>query len=433
MINNYIPLHVHSVYSVLDGFAQIPDIVKRSVELKMPSICVSDHGSCGGHYELNKEAKKAGIKPIFANELYIAPSSGDIKTKIDGYKYAYHLLIIAKNNTGYQNLLKITERSFTHWKYYKPRTTFEDLMTYREGLIVTSACLGGYPSQMLLEGRDEEAEDVAIKFKNIFGSDYYLELTYTGLQEQIIVNEKLRAIARKNNIPLIITPDSHYAFREDSEKHRALICININKPFTMKSEEDLLVKKEGEDLDSSGMFYQPFQYYLKSFEEMREIFPSDEDLVAFQNTMLIADQCNVDLVDSSIKFPKHSDTSDEDLNRETSLSLALYLEKNPNLDSQIYYDRLNEELGVIRRMGFSSYFLVVKDYISFAKESNIMVGPGRGSAAGSLVNFLCGNTYVDPIEYGLLFGRMLNRGRGKFPLIEIPELSIESWRAQGQK
>lgn len=416
----YTGLHQHSVYSVLDGLAKVKDIVERCKDLGMEGVCITDHGNQFAAYELNKECKKQNMKPIFANEFYIAPGSALVKEKVEGFKPCYHLILIAKNDIGYKNLMYLTSWAYITGKYYKPRIDMSVLKERSEGLICLSACIGGLPQQLFLEGREEEAEDTILSFKRIFGKNYFLEMQYSGLDEQTRVNTFFRGMSRKHEIGLVVTSDSHYVKYDDSDYHASLVAINTGSIHKKTSTDT--------DQDESGMYYKAHQYFIKSRQDLEVDFPDDAE--AFENTNRIGRMCNVTFSEGNKYIPHVKGVEDEagELTKQCEAALVRYLEDNPSLDSVVYRQRLLEELDVIIKMEFPGYFLVVSEYTQWAKKDGIMVGPGRGSAAGSLVSFVLGITGKDPIEYGLLFSRFLNRGRATRPLIEFPELTLEDYR-----
>lgn len=431
-IGMYTNLHGHSIYSVLDGFSKVEDYVLRCKAMGMKGVCLTDHGNVFCHYDLWNTCKKHGMKPIFANEMYIAPSSGLVKEKIEGEKPAAHIILIAYNDIGYKNLIKLTSDSWTKFKYYKARTDIEQLAKYSEGLICTSACLGGVINQKFMSGRLEEAEDWAKKFKSIFGANYYLELIYTGMdKEQIPANNFLKELSVKLDIPLIITVDSHYTYKHESEFHRALVSINTGSSFKKKREvKDGELTDSNKDTDESSMFYTKEHYYLKPYHVLAEHFNDSYDAEAFANTNKIAEMCNVNYAIGNPAYPQPSKSPIIEL-RTKSLSFIDNYVLVHNFDSikkQQYVDRLEYELDIINKMDFGNYFLVVEDYVNYAINSGMLVGPGRGSGAGSLVTFCLNITRVDPIKYNLLFDRMLNRGRSKLPLVELPGYPLNQYK-----
>jgi DNA polymerase-3 subunit alpha len=421
----YTNLHMHSKYSVLDGLGEVENIVIKCKELGFEGVCISDHGNAFCWYELQETCKKHGMKPIFANEMYFTPNGISVKEKLEGWKPAYHLLLIAQNDIGFKNLMKLTSISWIQGKYYKPRIGYSELKQYGEGIIVLHACIGGLIAQLVLEKRLEEAEDHLLKFKKILGDRYYLECQYTGIKEQETVNKQFKEWAKKHSIPYVITADSHYVDKEDSDYHAALVAINIGGKF--KKVESLTDKtKEESDTDNSGLFYTPNQYYIKSWKDLSEYFSSEDDQKAFALTNEIAKKCNVTFKTSGNYLPRFAPTNEDERDILEKICKD-NLEKLEDVNKQEYLERLNFELNIIYKMGYCGYFLVVADYIKWANDQGILVGPGRGSAAGALVAYLTSITRVDPIKYGLLFERFLSRGRAKVPLIEFEELPISEW------
>lgn len=455
MTKTYTGIHQHSIYSVLDGYGKIDPIVAKCKELGMRGVCITDHGNMFGAYELNKACKKAGMKPIFANETYMAYDSALVKERIEGQKPAYHLILIAMNDVGYKNLMKLTSWSWTEGKYYKPRVDMTRLAQWNEGIICTSACLGGLPSQLFMEGHLEEAEDKIKEFKKIFGDRYYLELTHTGqkidgVYTQTETNKFLVSMAEKHGIATIITSDSHYVDRTESEYHATLVDINTGGLYRKKKTTDV------QDETGDGLFYEKEQYYIKSYDDLMDHYihyhgEEWRDIIerSLEETNILADRCNVDFKEGMKIIPQIVDDPDTVLLEESRAYLLEYLsgigitqssgkihEGRPAYDVlsedrfKEYWDRLDHELEVIRKMGFSDYFHVVAEYTQWAKDNGIMVGGGRGSAAGSLVAYCMRITSVDPIEYGLLFERFLNRGRAKRPMVSFKEYTYEEYEAE---
>lgn len=422
-IGKYTNLHGHSVFSPLDGYGKLHEYCERAKALGMKGLCLSEHGNMIGHKEQEAICKKYGIKPIFANEGYITLHSGNIKEKIDGYKANYHILLIAMNDVGYKNLMKITSIAWTRYKYYKPRFDLDLLEQHSEGLICTSACLGGPINQLFLDGKEEEAEQIAIRLKSIFGEHFYLEKTYTGLEEQDIANKNLSILSKKHDIPMIITCDSHYVYPWQSDAHHKLVLINTGGQLN-KTQKDVGLtdtEKDDSDVDNNSMFYQPNQYYVKPWHVLyQEYYNTEEDQIAFENTNKIAEMCNVTLPKSEdIIFPQPYDDPDEVLRSKAMQWYADYTKDFDNDRKKEYLDRINEELEMYQKMGFSTYPLVLQEILDEAKSRGIMVGPGRGSAAGSLLSYALGITAIDPIPYKLMFSRYLNAGRAAYPLIEF--------------
>ena len=426
-VGAYTGLHQHSVFSPLDGYGKLEEYITRAKALGMRGLCLSEHGNMMGHLRQTEICLKNGIKPIYANEGYLTLHSGSIKEKIDGYKSAYHILLIATNEVGYRNLMKATSIAWINYKYYKPRFDMRLLEECSEGIICTSACLGGPISQLLLSGRESEAEDVCLTLKSIFGDRFFLELTYTGLQEQVVANKFLMSLAQKHNIKLIITSDSHYVYPWQSESHMKLVMINtggkLNKEEKKTDLNDL--KKEGSDVDESGMFYQPNQYYVKTYNQLRQYYdeshgPSPLFAEALSNTNLIADMCDYILAPKDqMILPTMCEDPHRVLTEKAMEWHRQYTKDMPQEKKDEYMDRLNIELDIYDKMDFSMYPLVLEDIIDYAKNNEIGIGPGRGSAAGSLLSFALGITNIDPVPYGLMFSRYLSAGRAKYPLIEF--------------
>lgn len=379
MKNNigYTPLHVHSIYSQLDGFSKVEDIVDRCVEIGAKGACITDHAFATSHYALSTLCNKKGIKPIFAVESYYAPKSNVIHEKIENFKDYYHITMIAKTQVGYKNLMKLISNSFLEGKYRKARTDLENLEKYNEGVIVLTACLGGYPSQMLLANRDEEAYDWCRIMKEIYGKDrFFIELTNTNLEMQFEVNRKLVKLAEDLDLSLIITPDSHYSRVDDSEFHRAMVCININRPFVPMGKE-----KEGEDVDEGSMFYTPGEYFLKAKEDLLPYyleFPNHDQY--FENTNIIADSIEWIHLNKEKKFPCEYEDPNKELMSRIVESFNDKISKGVidiNFKDE-YLCRIKEELSVITKMGFSDYFIEIQDIVKWSNSQGITTGPGRG-------------------------------------------------------
>lgn len=397
-------LHVHTVYSLLDGFAKIPDLVSRAKELGFDSLAITDHGVMYGVIEFYKECEKQGIKPVLGCEVYVAPDSRfDREVGANDERY-YHLILLAENETGYKNLTKIVSQGFTEGFYYKPRVDKELLREHHEGLICLSACLQGEVAFYLNRRLYEEGKKAALEYLDIFGeNNFFLEMQNHGLPEDTIVNTDLLRLSQETGIPLVCTNDSHYVRKEDWEAHDILICMQTNQ---IVSNPDRKMK------------YAEGEYYLRSEEEMKELFPFA--LEAVENTHKIAERCNVKIVFGEQKLPKY-DVPEEYADAFEYLSYLCetglkerYGEITPELR-----ERLDHELGVIESMGFVDYFLIVWDYVNYAKSHGIAVGPGRGSAAGSIVSYALRITDIEPIRYGLIFERFLNPERVSMPDIDI--------------
>ncbi len=398
---NFVHLHVHTEYSLLDGASRIDTLVQKAKQLNMPAIAITDHGSMYGVIDFYKSAKKHGIKPIIGCEVYIAPKSRHEKSAIEG-ESSYHLVLLAENQIGYQNLIALVSKAYSEGFYYKPRIDKELLKEYNEGLICLSACIAGEIPQLLLNGNKEKAEVVIQEYLDIFGKDnFFIEIQDHGLPEQKSTNPILIELANKYQIGLVATNDLHYINKDDSEFHDVLLCIQTGKTVE----------------DEYRMRFPNNQFYLKSTEEMKLLFGKYQE--ALSNTVKIAQRCNVDFVFGHLhlpEFPMPADKTDNEYLRQLCQERIL---KRFKTDNDEIRDRLDFELQVIAKMGYASYFLIVWDFINYAKENNIAVGPGRGSAAGSIVAFLLGITNIDPLKYGLLFERFLNPERVTMPDIDI--------------
>lgn len=397
----FVHLHTHTEYSLLDGAGRIPQLVARAKELGMPAIAITDHGVMYGVVDFYKEAKKQGIKPILGCEVYVAPQSRFDKTQRGENAYC-HLVLLAENNEGYQNLMQLVSLSYTEGFYYRPRVDKELLRRFNTGLIALSACLGGEIPALLLKGLREEAEKTALEYEEIFGKgNFYLELQDHGLPEQPQVNEALTEMSHKLGIPLVATNDLHYLTQKDAEHHDVLLCIQTGKIVT----------------DQDRMRFGTDQFYLRSAEEMERLFKYQPD--ALQNTLRIAERCTVELDFGTLHLPKYpvpaGMDADSYLEKICRDGLAdRYPDVTPEVERRLAY-----ELDVIKKMGYSGYFLIVWDFIRYAREHDIPVGPGRGSAAGSLAAYVLRITNVDPLKYGLLFERFLNPERVSMPDIDI--------------
>ena len=400
---SFVHLHVHTEYSLLDGSNKIKECVARVKELGMDSVAITDHGVMYGVIDFYRAAKAAGIRPILGCEVYVAPGSRFDKEagagKDDRY---YHLVLLAENDLGYHNLMKIVSRGFTEGYYYKPRVDLELLREYHEGLIALSACLAGEVQKNIQRGMYEEGKAAALRYQDIFGEgNFFLELQDHGMPEQRLVNQSLLRMSQETGIELVATNDVHYTYAEDEKPHDILLCLQTGKKLK----------------DEDRMRYEGGQYYIKSEEEMRELFPYA--LQALQNTQRIADRCQVEIEFGVTKLPKYDVpegyTSWEYLKKLCYDGLAA---RYPDAGVQLK-ERLEYELSTIRSMGYVDYFLIVWDFINYARTQDIMVGPGRGSAAGSIVSYCLGITSIDPIKYQLLFERFLNPERVSMPDIDV--------------
>jgi len=395
-------LHVHTEYSLLDGSSKIKELAVRAKELGMDSMAITDHGAMFGVIDFYRAAKEAGIKPILGCEVYVSPGSRFDRENVHGEDRYYHLVLLAENNEGYQNLMKIVSKGYVDGFYYKPRVDEEVLRQYHGGLIALSACLAGEIPRFLERGLYEEAKTAALRYQEIFGEgNYFLELQDHGIPLQRQVNQALYRLSRELQIPLVATNDCHYINAEDWEAHDILLCIQTGKKLS----------------DENRMRYEGGQYYVKSEEEMRQLFPYVPE--AIDNTHKIAERCNVEIEFGVTKLPRYDVPEGFDswtyLNH---LCREGFKERYPNGD-QALYDRLDYELNTIKNMGYVDYFLIVWDFINFAKSNGIAVGPGRGSAAGSIVSYCLRITDIDPIRYQLLFERFLNPERVSMPDIDV--------------
>ena len=430
---NFTHLHVHTEYSLLDGSSKIKELVARAKELGMDSLAITDHGVMYGVINFYKACRDAGIKPVLGCEVYVAPGSRFDKEAGTGDDKYYHLVLLAENNKGYDNLMKIVSAGFTEGFYYKPRVDYDVLERYSEGIIALSACLAGEVQKYLSRGMYEMAVEAAKRYEKIFGKgNFFLELQDHGLPDQKYVNPQLVRMSGELGIELVCTNDSHYIMADDAEAHDILLCIQTGKKVS----------------DENRMRYTGGQYYLKSQEEMAELFPYA--LQALENTHKIADRCNVDIEFGVTKLPKFQvpegytswtylnylcfdglkkrypdKTMDVDMEKILEHASKLDVEDRkqvaitPVEDHEDLCQRLDYELSVIHSMGFVDYFLIVWDYVNFAKVHDCAVGPGRGSAAGSLVSYCLTITDIDPMKYNLLFERFLNPERVTMPDIDV--------------
>ncbi|MDO5131747.1 MAG: DNA polymerase III subunit alpha [Eubacteriales bacterium] len=430
-------LHVHTEYSLLDGSNKISEYVSRVKELGMTAAAITDHGVMYGVIDFYKACKKEGINPVIGCEVYVAPGSRFDREASHGDDRYYHLILLAENNTGYANLMKIVSRSFTEGFYYKPRVDLELLREFHEGIIASSACLAGEVAREITRGNAQGAREAAKRYLDIFGEGYFfLELQDHGYPEQQTVNAELLKMSREMGIPLIATNDCHYTYAEDEEAHDILLCVQTGKKLS----------------DENRMRYPGGQFYVKSEEEMRQRFPYAQ--TALENTQRIADRCHVEIEFGVTKLPKFDVPEGYDswtyLNklceegmdrrypgwrgaekagasrkgRDAETAEAAAAQHNGNAEpaavqAEGLRARLEYELNTIRQMGYVDYFLIVWDYINYARENGIMVGPGRGSAAGSIVSYSLGITDIDPIRYNLLFERFLNPERVSMPDIDV--------------
>ena len=395
-------LHVHTEYSLLDGSNKIKEYVARVKELGMNSAAITDHGVMFGCIDFYKAAKEAGIKPILGCEVYVAPGSRFDRETVKGEDRYYHLVLLAENDLGYSNLTKIVSKGYVDGFYYKPRVDMEILQQYHEGIIALSACLAGEVPRYLVRNFYEEGKKAALRYQEIFGKgNFFLEMQDHGIPEQRLVNQQLMRMSQETGIELVATNDVHYTYESDADSHDILLCIQTGKKVS----------------DEDRMRYEGGKYYVKSEEEMRSLFPYA--LQALENTQKIADRCEVNIEFGVTKLPRfdvpEGYTAWEYLNKLCREGLErLYDPVTEELK-----ERLDYELNTIRTMGYVDYFLIVWDFIKFARDHEIMVGPGRGSAAGSLVSYTLGITQLDPMRYQLLFERFLNPERVTMPDIDV--------------
>ncbi|MDF2541096.1 MAG: dnaE [Herbinix sp.] len=395
-------LHVHTEYSLLDGSSKIKELVSRTKELGMDSLAITDHGVMYGVIDFYKICRLEGINPIIGCEVYVAPNSRYDREQGASEERYYHLVLLAENNTGYQNLIKIVSRGFLEGFYYKPRVDYDVLKQYHEGIIALSACLGGEVASNLRRSFYEEAKKSALNLREIFGeNNFFLELQDHGIPEQQTVNQGLLRLSSETGIPLVATNDVHYTFEEDADPHDILLCIQTQKKVS----------------DDNRMRYEGGQYYLKSPDEMQKLFPYAKEAV--QNTYEIAKRCNVEITFGEYKLPVYPVPAPFTAWEYLYQLCREGLDKRYEHVSEELIKRLDFELETIRNMGFVDYFLIVWDFIKYAKDHEIMVGPGRGSAAGSIVAYSLGITDIDPIKYSLLFERFLNPERLTMPDIDI--------------
>ncbi|HKI87157.1 MAG TPA: DNA polymerase III subunit alpha [Thermoanaerobaculia bacterium] len=408
---SFVHLHLHSQYSLLDGANRLDDVLNEAKQLGMPALALTDHGNMFGAIEFYDRARSIGVKPIIGIEAYVA--QGSRLERKPGAGSSNHLVLLARNETGYRNLIKLTSRSYLEGFYYKPRIDKELLRRYSEGLIGMSACLKGEVNEKILSRREDEAKAAAIEFREILGDDnFYLELQDHGIPEQRQANEILRRISRDTGIPLVISNDTHYLKSGDAFAHDVLLCIGTQRTID----------------DPNRLRYASKEFYLKSGEEMAKLFPQDHG--ALENTLAIAERCQIEIATGTFHLPEFpvppGETLDSFLENLAREGLERRLEELGRAGRgglaqprEIYEERLRQELQIIESMGFSGYFLVVWDFIRYAREEDIPVGPGRGSAAGSLVSYALRITDIDPLRYDLLFERFLNPERISMPDIDI--------------
>ena len=398
----FVHLHIHSEFSLLDGANRIKDLPVRAKELGMKAMAITDHGVMYGVIDFYKACKKEGIKPIIGCEVYVAPRSRfDKEPGID--KQYYHLILLAKDTQGYKNLSKLVSLGFTEGYYYKPRIDLEILEKYHEGLVCLSGCLAGAVNQALMNGQTEKAEEIALWHKKVFGEDYYIEIQNNGINEQVLANQKLVQLARKLDIPLVATNDAHYLKKEDAYNHEILLCIQTGKRMS----------------DEDRMKFDTDELYVKSPEEMSEYFSAFPD--AIENTVKIAEKCNVEFEFGHTILPNYDVPEQYATHYDYLKELCdngLKERYGENLSDEII-KRAEYEIGIIKKMGYVDYYLIVWDFIHYAKSQGIPVGPGRGSGAGSILAYAIGITDIDPMKYGLLFERFLNPERISMPDFDV--------------
>ena len=401
---SFVHLHTHTEYSLLDGSGRISELISCAKEYGMDSLAITDHGEMYGCIEFYKEAKKQGIKPIIGCEVYVTPGSRFDRENSNGEDRYYHLVLLAENNAGYQNLIRIVSAGYVDGYYYRPRVDYEILEKYHEGLIALSACLAGEIAKLLQRGMYEEAKKKALYYQKIFGQDhYYLELQDHGYDLQKSVNAGLLRISAETGIPLTVTNDIHYTYADDASAHDVLLCIQTGKKLK----------------DTDRLRYEGGQFYMKSGEEMKELFRYAPEAV--DNTGKIAARCNVEIEFGNYKLPHFRCPEQYIGNAKGYLRMLCEngLKNRYPEDDGTLKRRLDYELSVIDNMGFTDYFLIVSDFIGYAKQRDIPVGPGRGSAAGSIVSYALGITDIDPVRYSLLFERFLNPERVSMPDIDV--------------
>ncbi|SCZ05360.1 DNA polymerase III subunit alpha [Alkaliphilus peptidifermentans] len=400
-MNRFVHLHVHTEYSLLDGFTTIDKMMDRVKEMGMDAVAITDHGSMFGVVDFYKKAIKKGIKPIIGCEVYTAARSlTDRDPSMD--KNQGHLVLLAENNEGYQNLIKLVSIGYTKGFYYKPRIDYKTLRDHSSGIIALSACLAGDIQQYLLRGLYDKAKELALSLQSIFGeSNFYLELQDHGIKEQKQVNTQLVKLSRETNIPLVASNDSHYVYQEDAEAHDILLCIQTGK--TQQDEERLKFPND--------------QFYLKTPDEMAQLFPYAPE--ALENSVKIADRCKVDFDFNTIHLPEYGIPQDFTVDQYLRNLCSEGLINRYGKVTVELQERLDYELKVIESMGYTEYFLIVWDFIKYARDNDIPVGPGRGSAAGSIVAYALGITDIDPVKYNLIFERFLNPERVSMPDIDI--------------
>ena len=394
-MENFVHLHNHTEFSLLDGAVRVNDLIHKAKEYNMPAVAITDHGVLYGMYNFYKKAQKEGVKPLLGCEIYLSPDS---RFKKDS-NVRYHLLLLAANNNGYHNLINIVSKAWLEGFYYKPRADKELLYENREGIIALSACIQGEIPQKILYANEKEIKKTVKEYQEIFADNFYLELQDHHLREEKKVNANLIKLANEENIPLVITNDVHYKEKRDAALHEILLALQTGKTI----------------YDEDRMTFPNNEFYFKSPKEMKALFPDLDD--AYNNTVEISEKCNVNLEYKHFFLPDYPETDNPRLFLRKLCRESL--ERKELSENKTAQKRLDYELNIIEKMGYSSYFLIVYDFISYAKENDIRVGPGRGSAAGSLVSYLLGITKINPLDYGLIFERFLNPERVTMPDIDI--------------
>lgn len=398
---DFVHLHNHTEYSLLDGACRIKDLVARAKEIGMPALAITDHGALYGAVDFYREAKRQGVKPIIGCEVYVAPRNRlDREARLDSSQY--HLVLLCRDETGYRNLAQLVTRAYVEGFYYKPRVDHELLQQYSAGLIAMSACIGGEIPQLILAGREQDALELARRYESWFGrGNFYLELQNHGIPEEAVANRGMAKISTQTGIPLVATNDLHYIHKKDAQVQDVLLCIQTGTVVT----------------DDNRMRFTGSEYYLKTAEEMTELFREYPEAVA--NTALIAERCNFHFDFGTFHLPYYNipdgSTPEEHL---AALTRERFRQRYPHPTPEAV-ERLEYELKVINDMGFAAYFLIVQDLVNWARSNQVPVGPGRGSAAGSLVSYVLGITAIDPLAYDLLFERFLNPERVSMPDIDI--------------
>src|SRR5512134_2840590 len=402
--SEFVHLHVHSEYSLLDGAAQLEKLVQKAKQLRFPALALTDHGNLFGAIDFYLAAQKAGIKPIVGCELYVAPRGRKERGSQDGgYEGANHLTVLVRNHTGYQNLIKLVSKAYLEGFYYKPRVDKELLAQHAEGLLVLSGCLNSEVSRAISAGDLVKAKQTAGWYQEVFGKDhYFMEVQAHGLAEQVRVTAETLAIARALGAPIAGTNDSHYLEAGHARAHEALLCIQTGSSMS----------------DPDRWRFSTEEFYLKSADEMREVFRDLPD--AYRNTLAVAERCNVDLAFNQFHLPRYQVPDGFTLESYLEhLALEGLARRYGGAPADVVVERLHYELAVVSKMGFAGYFLVVWNFIAHARRQGIAVGPGRGSSAGSLVAYCLGITSVEPIRYGLIFERFLNPERSSMPDMDI--------------